>query len=162
MTEPNFEWSEQRLANIRALIRGLYRVVSELEKEFEGRKFTPDGHLVGSIGEVVAAYAFGLRLLPASNEIHDAKAADGTLVQIKLTGGTKGVSLYSEPIHLLVLQLSGNAFRAIYNGSGISFWQNCGAVQKNGQRAVSLSVLRQLNDKPGRKLTQVREFPSLD
>jgi hypothetical protein len=64
MTEPNFEWSEQRLANIRALIRGLYRVVSELEKEFEGRKFTPDGHLVGSIGEVVAAYAFGLRCSP--------------------------------------------------------------------------------------------------
>ena len=29
-------------------------------------------------------------------------------------------------------------------------------------RAVSLSVLRQLDDKPGHKLIQVREFPSLD
>jgi len=52
-------------------------VVAELEKEFEGRRFTPDGHLVGSIGEVVAAYAFGLKLLPASNERHDAVAANG-------------------------------------------------------------------------------------
>ena len=162
MTEPNAEWDNERLANIRALIRGLYLVVSELEKEFEGRKFTSDGHLVGSIGEVVAAYAFDLKLLPASNEVHDAKAADGTLVQIKLTGGTKGVSLYSEPVHLLVLQLAGNAFVTVYNGPGSPVWEKCRAVQKNGQRSVNLSVLRQLNAKPGHKLTQVREFPSLD
>ena len=75
---PEGVWDEQRLAKMRTLIRQLYAVVAELEKEFEGRRFTPDGHLVGSIGEVVAAYAFGLKLLPASNERHDAVAADGT------------------------------------------------------------------------------------
>jgi hypothetical protein len=32
----------------------IYRAVAELEAQY-GRKFTPDGHLVGSIGEVVAA-----------------------------------------------------------------------------------------------------------
>ncbi len=45
-----------------ALIRQLYRVVAQLEAEF-GRKFTPDGHLVGSIGEVIGAatVAWGTR-----------------------------------------------------------------------------------------------------
>ena len=80
-------WSAERTAKMRDLIRQLYSVVAALEEEFEGRKFTPDGHLVGSIGEVVAAYAFGLTYLPASSEVHDAVAADGTKVQIKLTGG---------------------------------------------------------------------------
>jgi|SRR5689334_1087585 len=155
-------WDEQRLAKIRELIRQLYSVVSELEREFEGRKFTPDGHLVGSIGEVVAAYAFGLKLLPASNEIHDAEAADGTPVQIKLTGGTKGISMYSEPVHLIVLQLSGNAFRTVYNGPGKPAWERCGTVQKNGQKTVSLTLLRGLDNMADRKLPQIRKFPTLD
>ena len=33
--------------------------VAELEAEFPGRHFTLDGHLVGSIGEVMAAYYYG-------------------------------------------------------------------------------------------------------
>ena len=60
-------WHEDRSTKLRDLIRQLYTVVAALEEEFEGRRFTPDGHLVGSIGEVVAAYAFNLTLLPASN-----------------------------------------------------------------------------------------------
>jgi hypothetical protein len=140
----------------------LYGVVSELEREFGGRKFTPDGHLVGSIGEVIAAYAFGLTLFPASNEIHDAQAADGTPVQIKLTGGTKGISLYSEPVHLLVLQMTGKTFQTIYNGPGGPAWESCGAVQKNGQRTISLSSLQRLDSVADRKLPQLHEFPILD
>ncbi|WP_408860888.1 DUF6998 domain-containing protein [Acidiphilium sp.] len=31
----------------------IYEAVAELERQYPGRKFTPDGHLVGSIGEVV-------------------------------------------------------------------------------------------------------------
>lgn len=61
------DWSEQRLIKIRALIRQLYRVVSDLETEFQGRKFTPDGHLVGSIGEVVASYSVLKRLNAETN-----------------------------------------------------------------------------------------------
>jgi hypothetical protein len=82
-TETVQVWHEDRSARLRDLISQLYAVVASLEEEFEGRKFTPDGHLVGSIGEVVAAYAFNLKLLPASNATHDAEAPDGTLVQIK-------------------------------------------------------------------------------
>jgi hypothetical protein len=48
----------------RGIVNG---AVSDLEKEFEGRKFTPDGHLVGSIGEVVAAYGPSVVLLDPAN-----------------------------------------------------------------------------------------------
>lgn len=155
-------WSEDRKTKLRDLIGQLYRVVAALEQEFEGRKFTPDGHLVGSIGEVVAAYAFKLTLLPASNATHDAKAEDGTLVQIKLTGGNGSVSLYSEPKHLIVLQLRNGEFATVYNGPGSEVWQNCRPPAKNGQRTVTLTKLRLLNRTSGRGLVQVNAYPQLD
>ena len=36
-------------------IKELYRITAELERRYPGRKFTIDGHLVGSIGEVIVA-----------------------------------------------------------------------------------------------------------
>ena len=138
--------SDERLGRIRELIQRLYSTVSELEKECETeqRKFTLDGHLVGSIGEVVAAYAFGLELLRSSSRDHDAKSDDGSLVQIKLTGGNRGVSLYSEPVHLIVLQLR-DVSKPFTTDPGAPVWAACGPLQKNGQRSVSLTVLRQLD-----------------
>ncbi len=47
-------------------IAEIFRQVERLERAYPGRKFTPDGHLIGSIGEVIAAEAFDLKLLPAS------------------------------------------------------------------------------------------------
>ncbi len=52
---------------------------------FPGRHYTPDGGMVGSIGEALAASWYGLELFTAGAETHDAKAPDGRLVQIKAT-----------------------------------------------------------------------------
>ena len=41
-------------ASIQRLVPELFRVIAELEAAAPGRHFTPDGHLVGSIGEVIA------------------------------------------------------------------------------------------------------------
>ncbi len=43
------------------LVGRLYEIVSELEALFPGRYFTPDGHLVGSMGEVMAAHDYAPR-----------------------------------------------------------------------------------------------------
>ena len=64
-------------------IRELYAITTELESLYPGRKFTIDGHLVGSIGEVLVAERYGLTLLSNSTQTHDAEAKDGRLVQIK-------------------------------------------------------------------------------
>lgn len=153
-------WNEERVARVRRLVKELFGVVRELQDEFvaEQRKFTPDGHLVGSIGEVIAAYAFDLKLLRSSNAVHDAEGPDGELVQIKLTGGNS-VGLYSEPKHLIVLQLSDMRFNTVYNGPGDVVWSCCGKPQKNGQRFVRITKLRKLDRTASPKIVQVREFP---
>ena len=128
------------------LLGSLYRIVDHLEVLFPARKFTPDGHLVGSIGEVVAARMFGLELLPASAPDHDAITGDGQKVQIKFTQGTRSVALRAEPDHLLVLRLARDrSLEVVYNGKGKSPWSQSGKMQKNGQRQISLARLRAIN-----------------
>lgn len=46
--------------NVPCLVGQLYELVAHLEGLFMGRRFTPDGHLVGNSGEVIAAYRYGL------------------------------------------------------------------------------------------------------
>lgn len=126
------------------LVQELYGVVRRLETLFPGRKFTPDGHLVGSIGEVLAAHSYSLGLLPASAPTHDARSTDGKLVQIKATQG-KYVGLRFEPETLLVLKLMPDGTNEeVYNGPGSLAWDNAGKMQSNGQRAIGLSRLRGL------------------
>ena len=167
--------SQERCRKLRDSIKRLYAVVDDLSQEFseEKRKFTLDGHLVGSIGEVVAAYAFNLRLLVSSTEGHDAVlisedygavSPDDTPVQIKLTGGTRGVGLYSCPKHLIVLQLANSKFNLVYNGPGVFVYEKCNKEQKNGQRSITLKELRRLNEEPDAnpKLKQHNQFPELE
>lgn len=123
----------------------IYEAVSELEARYPGRKFTPDGHLVGSIGEVVAAEALGLTLYAASRPGHDAFDDNGD-VQIKMTGQTgKSVALYDTCVRLVVLKvISPHEAEIVYDGPGEPAWVAAGAKGKNGQRVVSLSRLKQI------------------
>ncbi len=95
---------KEQIEKIPGLVKKLYEIVEDLENAFPGRKFTPDGHLVGSIGEVLAAYHYDLELLPNSEKTHDAKSKDGKLVQIKATQ-CKRVAISSEPNYLLVIKI---------------------------------------------------------
>ncbi len=127
------------------LVKQLYGIVGELETLFSGRRFTLDGHLVGSLGEVIAAHDYDLELLDSSTATHDAKTKRGdTQVQIKATQ-RRSVSLYAEPDHLLVLKLEKDgSTREVYNGPGDLPWKCAGKPQKNGQKPISLSKLERL------------------
>ena len=128
------------------MLTKLYSVVSRLNCLFPERKFTPDGHLVGSIGEVIAAHMFTLELLPAGAPDHDAEASDGRQVQIKFTQGNKSVGLRAEPEYLLVLRLTPErCVDVVYNGPGHAPWSGPGKVQRNGQKSISLKRLRDLD-----------------
>ncbi len=48
--------NKEDIDQIPILIKELYEIVNKLEEHFLAWHFTPDGHLVGSIGEVLAAY----------------------------------------------------------------------------------------------------------
>lgn len=125
-------------------VADIYHAVARLEHLYPGRKFTPDGHLVGSIGEVIAADALGLTLYPASCAGHDAHDAMGGDVQIKMTVG-KSVAMYAECIRLVVLRvMSPEEAEVVYDGPSGPAWSAAGKIGKNGQHVVSLSRLRAL------------------
>jgi len=127
------------------LVVELYRIVGELEEMFPGRHFTPDGHLVGSLGECLAAYHYGLDLVAASSQGVDA-IRDGRNIEIKATQG-KRVALRSGPEHLLVMHLNrSGGFSEIYNGPGDEVWRELKDKPKpsNGQYQISLARLKQL------------------
>ena len=127
-----------------AIIQDLFRTVCELESRYPGRKFSIDGHLLGSIGEVIAAEYYGLTLLPNSSERHDAKDRPGRLIQIKATQIDR-ISISSEPDYLIVIQITSDGnWSEIYNGAGSRVWNNAGKMQKNGQRPISIAKLKLL------------------
>lgn len=124
-------------------VASIYKATEDLEKLYPGRKFTPDGHLVGSIGEVIAAEELGLTLHPMSRAGHDAYDADGE-VQIKMTAGNE-IAMYATCERLVVLRVvSPEEAEIVYDGSGDTAWSIARKAGKNGQRVVSLSRLRDL------------------
>lgn len=145
---------------LQALVKQLYATVNELEIMFPNRHFTPDGHLVGSLGECLVADAYGLSLLNASNKGYDALTKNGIKVEIKATQ-SKSVSFRSEPEHTIVIKIMPNGtFEEIYNGSGARVWQQFANKKKpsNGQFQISISKLRALND----KVSDNEHIPKLD
>jgi hypothetical protein len=152
------------LTRVPALIAALYEIVDELERSFPGRKFTPDGHLVGSIGEAIAAYAYDLELLPSSFEAHDAKTKDGRLVQVKFTAGSSGFSVYGKPDHLIALRLvDRKRVVEVFNGPGEIAWECVGPKQKNGQHPLRLKRLEaaRIRVEMAQQILQIKDFPVL-
>lgn len=141
------------VSELSAAFRKLYRIVGELEETFreEGRHFTLDGHLLGSMGEAYAAKMYGIELFDSSKEIHDGTAPDGRLVQIKVTQRTS-IGLGSEPEHLLVFHVTKDGeFIEVYNGPGDIVWElvKDRKMPKNGQYQISLSKLGALAETVG-------------
>lgn len=112
------------------------------------RPISPDGHLVGSLGEIFAAAELGLSLTPPSNKGYDAVDSQGNKVEIKATTG-KSVSLSASGTEatrlvIVVLDRTGEASIA-FDGSAQAVWGLAGPAQKNGQRRVSLSKIQDDN-----------------
>jgi hypothetical protein len=134
----------RNIRRVPGLVRRLNEVVKDLEGAFPERTFTLDGHLVGSIGDVIAADAFGLRLLSQNETGHDAMTKDNRRVEIKTTQ-RKSVAFRSIPEQVIVLRLlaSGDA-ELIYNGPGRIASRAFGKTRRNGQRSAACSSLARL------------------
>ncbi|HBN74523.1 MAG TPA: hypothetical protein DD473_01625 [Planctomycetaceae bacterium] len=134
-----------------ALVKQLYATVNELEAMFPGRHFTPDGHMVGSLGECLVADAYDLQLKTASNKGYDAVTERGLEVEIKATQ-SKSVAFRSQPQHTIIIKiLPDGTFEEIYNGPGSLVWEQFTDKKRptNGQFQISLNKLRQLNQSVG-------------
>lgn len=133
------------------LVKRLYATVGDLEEMFPGRHFTPDGHMVGSLGECLVADAYGLELKTASNKGFDAVTSAGIEVEIKATQGSS-VAFRSEPPHAIVIRiLRDGTFEEIFNGPGSLVWAEFDGkpLPRNGQFQISLAKLRRLGESVG-------------
>jgi len=135
------------------LIGDLLKTTQRLNGLFNGRPFTPDGHLVGSIGEVVAEYIYGVKLEACSTPQIDARTLDGRTVQVKLTGergrsfGFRWSSKFTGelPDILLALKLTKSGFEEVYNGPFPASLLRGRKDSNNGQIPITVSRLRQMN-----------------
>lgn len=132
-------------------LKQLFEIIQQLESKYGsyGRKFTIDGHLIGSIGEILVAEAFDLELLNNSTPNVDAITKDNREVQIKATQIDR-VSFstspnHEAPQHVIVIHIKKNGeWELIYNGPGAKVYENLGKAQSNGQSQISLAKLEKL------------------
>ena len=108
----------QSLKVVKSNIIQLLKIVKDLETVFPERRFTLDGHLFGSIGEVLAKYYYGIELAPIGTKTHDG-TIDGKNVQIKITQAAS-VDIADQCDYLLVLYLNKAECKIyeVYNGPG--------------------------------------------
>lgn len=135
------------------LMRRLAALVNEFETLAPGRKFTADGHMVGSIGELIAKTEFGLELSTASNMGYDAirHTSEGQTRTVEIKATQRGsVSLrHAQPLcdELIVLQLDlhQGTWRTAYNGPARPVSSALApGMPSNGQRAISLNMLEEI------------------
>ena len=151
------------------LIAQLYKITQRLEEIFPDRPFTPDGHLVGSIGEVVAKYIYGLELKDPSCAQFDAETKNGKTVQIKLTGRAgKGYGFRwssktpcEAPDLLLALKLTQSGFVEVFNGPfPVDLLKNR-KDSTNGQLTIPISKLSVRNESRLPQVNSLTEFNKL-
>ena len=126
------------------LVQAIFEACAELSRR-TGRSVTPDGHLVGSLGEIYAASSLNLNLENASNTGFDATDSHGQRVEIKTTTRAS-ISLSAEGTlaqRLVVVKLNPEDGQAsiVYDGPANKAWDQAGKPQKNGQRRISLAKL---------------------
>ena len=126
------------------LVQLIFQACAELSTR-TGRSVSPDGHLVGSLGEIHAKNVLGLTLETASNAGYDAVDDQGRKVEIKTTtrssislsaSGTK-----AERLIVVKLDALTDAAEIIYDGDASHVWDLAGKPQKNGQKSLALSKL---------------------
>ncbi|MDD3417251.1 MAG: hypothetical protein PHY47_25200 [Lachnospiraceae bacterium] len=140
------EYTEEQINSAYLKIVELLHIVNDLEGIFTGRHFTLDGHLVGSIGEIMAAYYYGIELYEASAPTHDGKTRDGREVQIKITQQDR-IVINEKPDYLIVLFLNRKTgeISEIYNGSGEMPWETAYIYEKHNTRYMMISKLLEMD-----------------
>ena len=137
-------YTKAKMDAIKEKIQKLISIVKELETDFPGRHFSLDGHLVGSIGEVMAAYYYGIELYAASAVAHDGEI-DGKKVQIKISQ-QDDIVINHEPEYLIVLYFrkNGDVFE-VYNSPGEAPWNSASKRDSHNNRHMRVNKLMELD-----------------
>jgi hypothetical protein len=136
--------SNLNAVNLGEKIRQIYAVVAELTALFPGRKFTPDGHMVGSLGEAIAAIEYGVELYHSVGHPRVDGRVGGREVQIKTTQGTSvALKKQSSGDLLLVIKLNPDGtWERIYDGDAARPWGTLAGQEESGLREKTISLKR--------------------
>ncbi|WP_405370973.1 DUF6998 domain-containing protein [Nonlabens sp. Asnod2-A12] len=146
----------QQLQDIVASLNKQYNEVTNDNEDDHKPKFTLDGKLVGDIGEVIAAKAYGLRLFRANKHRYDGCVIGDEEKKVQIKSTIKGHIYFPQnkdktPRYFLAILINeGGTFEELYNGTGGFIWEN---YLLNGNRnlkakhpfKLSLNKLRMLN-----------------
>ncbi|MCB6232193.1 hypothetical protein LIS90_13155 [Flavobacterium psychrophilum] len=133
---------------LRKEITELWKTVKRLEETYkeERRKFTVDGHLLGSLGEVYAKAKYNLKLLSNSTERHDAIDDDGKYYQIKITQ-RESICLKTIPDNLIVIKIKDDGEpEIIYKNLGKPVWDYI-EEKKKKHYSITLMQLKEIEIK---------------
>lgn len=144
--ENKCKFSDEKVDRLIEIYKSMVKEVEELERMFPDRHFTLDGHLVGSMGEAIAANRYGIELKKASYADFD-----GTIyshpVQIKIVQQDNVTIHYSGDkvpfeAYLLVLYMNKNGnFYEVYNGSMSVVWDSIEQSDRRGNKHIVISKL---------------------
>ena len=156
------KYTADKMENVISQVQKLIAIVKELEEDFPGRHFTLDGHLVGSIGEVMAAYYYGIELYKASEKGYDGEV-DGRRVQIKISQ-QDNIVIPHEPDFLIVMYLrkNGDIFE-VYNGPGKLAWDIASKRDSHNNRHMMVNKLMELDKTVDdeQRIKQIHQIPKM-
>ena len=132
------------------LVKSIFESCRELSRR-TGRHISPDGHLVGSLGEVYAAEKLHPQLQTASNAGYNALDTHGRRVEIKTTTRASiSMSTHSNTAkQLIVIHLDPDTGTPtiVYDGEAAPTWELASTPQKTGkEKSPSQPLPQRKND----------------
>ncbi len=144
-----------RLIRLKKAIRNLYLSVEKLRSAFPDKPFTPDGRMVGDIGEAIAAIKFNVVLDKKLRQHWDGYRKDslGNKREVQIKTTQKDETYLKKPPHdgdLLVFQIfkSGD-WRCCYDGDIVPVWESLSNQKPDysGAKFIKLNKLKELKEK---------------
>src|SRR4030042_3679091 len=125
-------------------IAEVYNIANELGKAFDIDRCTPDGHLLGAIGQIAAKIAFKLEFGSPKAGHNCTWSADSKKVNVQVgCSGRGSIPLRKEPEHLIALEIGETGrIRLLFNGPGHYVWSRI-EHQRSSQKSVSCNTLLQ-------------------
>ena len=139
-------------------IRNIYEAVGALRGAFPGRKFTPDGKMVGDIGEAIGKILYDLELDERSRKDWDGWWFDqnGNRREVQIRATQCDTTYLKKPPNkgtLLIFKIDKERmgeYHVIYNGD-IEFVWNHVKHQRSKEKTISLKDLIMLQETVSRE-----------
>jgi hypothetical protein len=138
-------------------IREMFQVQRLLHEAFPKRPFTPDGRMIGDIGEAIAEISYRVTVDTGIRKHWDGKREEGNAkcaeVQIRATQKDDTYVKQSPDVGcLLVFKISPDGtWECCYNGNTDRVWSSLEAKKANqaGEKMIGLGALRKLDKNVG-------------